>query len=275
MSGRHGRVGGMRMKAAGATWWGERWLAALERLSQGFVNRLSRGRTYARAGRVHGLTVRPGVIAASVAGTGGEPYGVQMTVPVLSDAAWTAAIAVMAERASIAADLLSGHMPQDIDAAFAAAGASLFPERAVDLQMACECPDWANPCRHVAAAHYVLGEALDGDPFLLFELRGRSKRDVLDALRQARAGEAVSSGDGATATADGLRVELPRMRVATYEALRAPLPLGPVRASASGAGGAVLRQLGLPPGWTGQATPEEVFGPALLVGSRKAPAGKM
>ena len=273
MSRRRGLVRGAGMKKAGATWWGERWLAALERLSHGFVNRLSRGRTYARAGRVHGLTVRPGVIAASVTGTGGEPYDVQVTVPALSDEAWTAAIDVMAQRASIAADLLSGHMPQDIDDAFAAAGTSLFPERAVDLQMSCACPDWASPCKHVAAVHYVLGEALDGDPFLLFELRGRSKRDVLDALRKARAGEVASRRSDGAGPADGPRVPLPRMGAAAYEALRAPLP-GPVHATATGAGGAVLRQLGVPPGWTGKASPEEVFGPALRMASVRA-SGKL
>src|SRR5690606_30912500 len=98
----------------------------------------------------------------------------------------------MAERSRFAAELLAGEMPQEIDAAFAAHAASLFPTKAGDLVTACTCPDWANPCKHVAATHYVLGEALDRDPFLLFELRGRTKREVLDALRTARSGADAS-----------------------------------------------------------------------------------
>jgi uncharacterized Zn finger protein len=70
-------------------------------------------------------------------------------------------------------------MPREIDQAFAPA--SLFPRRALETD--CSCPDWANPCKHVAATHYVLGEAFDKDPFLLFELRGRSKEAVLQSLR--------------------------------------------------------------------------------------------
>src|SRR6059036_1628093 len=99
----------------------------------------------------------------------------------------------MANQAVFAAELLAGEMPKEIDQAFRASGRSLFPAKVKDLQTACSCPDWANPCKHVAATHFVLGEAFDRDPFLLFELRGRSKDQVLSALRRARA----SSQDGA------------------------------------------------------------------------------
>ena len=93
-------------------------------------------------------------------------------------------------------------MPKEIDAAFRrAAGAS--SRHGEDLQTDCSCPDWANPCKHVAAAHYVLGEAVDKDPFLLFELRGRGKDDVLGALRKrrARAG-GVAQPAGSTAASE-------------------------------------------------------------------------
>jgi uncharacterized Zn finger protein len=92
----------------------------------------------------------------------------------------------MAAQAKFSAALLAGEMPQEIDAVFHAAGASLFPKQRAELKANCSCPDDGDPCKHVAATHYVLGEALDRDPFLLFELRGRSKSQVLDALRAAR-----------------------------------------------------------------------------------------
>ncbi len=87
--------------------------------------------------------------------------------------------------------LLRGEMPEGLPQLCEVHGLPLFPRAAGDLSAACSCPDWANPCKHVAAVHYVLGNALDNDPFLLFELRGRSRQALLAALAQAR-----SRGEG-------------------------------------------------------------------------------
>ena len=81
-------------------------------------------------------------------------------------------------------------MPQDIEQAFIAANVSLFPAKRGDLMTDCSCPDYANPCKHVAATHYILGERFDEDPFLIFRLRGRTQEDVMEALRERRAGGA-------------------------------------------------------------------------------------
>jgi uncharacterized Zn finger protein len=80
-------------------------------------------------------------------------------------------------------------MPQQIDEIMAEAQASLFPAAAKDLVTACSCPDSANPCKHVAAVHYLLAEEIDRDPFLLFTLRGRDREAVMRGLRQARGAE--------------------------------------------------------------------------------------
>ena len=90
-------------------------------------------------------------------------------------------------------ELLAGQMPQAIDEVFVEAGVSLFPKQRADLKTRCSCPDWGDPCKHVAATHYVLGEAFDRDPFLLFELRGRTKHEVLSALRSARGGPEIEA----------------------------------------------------------------------------------
>ena len=74
-------------------------------------------------------------------------------------------------QALFAAQLLAGEMPQEIDAVFAAAGSSLFPATEGELETECSCPDWANPCKHVAATHYILAEQLDEDPFCSFGSR--------------------------------------------------------------------------------------------------------
>ncbi|HEX7556134.1 MAG TPA: SWIM zinc finger family protein, partial [Leptolinea sp.] len=101
---------------------------------------------------------------------------------------WEKALDVLASQAVFAATLLAGEMPENIEEAFQSADLSLFPERPGDLVTQCSCPDWANPCKHVAAAHYILGNRFDEDPFLLFRMRGRSQEQVLEGLRLHRGG---------------------------------------------------------------------------------------
>jgi uncharacterized Zn finger protein len=82
----------------------------------------------------------------------------------------------MASQAIFAAKLLSGEMPQNIEEAFAEAKVSLFPTSEQDLDTECSCPDWANPCKHIAAVYYLLAERFDEDPFLIFKLRGEPRK---------------------------------------------------------------------------------------------------
>lgn len=169
----------------GQTWWGDRWIAALERLVD--PGRLTRGRTYARAGQVLNLDLAPGSVAARVQGSRPTPYAVRIRLPLLPDDAWERVIDAMAGQAIFAAKLLAGEMPRDIEDAFTAAGVELFPSARDDLDTSCSCPDWSNPCKHVAAVYYLLGEQFDEDPFLLFRLRGRDRAEVVRELRERRA----------------------------------------------------------------------------------------
>jgi uncharacterized Zn finger protein len=131
-----------------------------------------------------------------VQGSRRTPYRVTIQLTPLTDSQWALVIEALAEQALFAAQLLSGEMPSDIEEAFKIAGVSLFPDKRGDLITDCSCPDWANPCKHVAATHYILGERFDEDPFLLFRLRGRSQEQILEALRESRAGEAMLEEDG-------------------------------------------------------------------------------
>jgi uncharacterized Zn finger protein len=180
----HGIRAHTRRGAFGKSWWAGRWIAALEHL----VNpaRLARGRTYARVGQVVSLDVSAEGIEARVQGSRPEPYHVTIRFRKLTDAEWDRVIDVMASEALYAARLLSGEMPEQIEEVFAQAGTSLFPADQDDMQTHCSCPDWANPCKHVAAVHYLLGERFDEDPFLMFLLRGRTRDQVVAALRARR-----------------------------------------------------------------------------------------
>ena len=183
--------GGIRAQSKrgdfGASWWAQRWVQALEKFSMG--SRLSRGRSYARRGQVVSIDVRPGAVSASVQGSRKRPYRVGIAVAMLEGSDLHRLQAALAERPAFAASLLAGRMPENIEDAFADVGLSLFPSRKSDLETDCSCPDFANPCKHIAAVYLLLGEEFDRDPFLMFRMRGIERDELLgpDLRRSAEA----------------------------------------------------------------------------------------
>jgi uncharacterized Zn finger protein len=167
-------------------WWAQQWIAALERLVDS--GRLSRGRSYARQGQVLSIDETKDGIAARVQGSMRTPYRISIKINHLTDAAWDKVFDALSEQAIFSAQLLAGEMPQEIERAFERAKVSLFPSNRRDLETDCSCPDYSNPCKHIAATHYILGERFDEDPFLIFRLRGRTQEQVMRELRKRRAG---------------------------------------------------------------------------------------
>lgn len=269
---------GIRMKKAGSTWWGQRWIGALGDVLRGDSARLARGRTYARAGRTHDLVVKGGKVTAKVTGSRATPYKVMIELTELSATAWKEVIEGLAKKAQFSAELLAGQMPQAIDEVFVEAGVSLFPKERADLETSCSCPDWGDPCKHVAATHYVLGEALDRDPFLLFQLRGRTKDQVLDALRASRGGSSETSakkggkskGAPEETTSDVPTVKLGKLKADEYDKLRGPLPRLRFSFDEPLTHGAVLRQLGAPTTWGGDASPADILAPLVRAAAETA-----
>ncbi len=245
----------------GLTWWGQRWIAALEALGRTYANRLPRGRTYARNGSVTDLTVTAGKVTARVAGRRPTPYRVSLQIPVFTDAQWTAATHALARQLRHAAALLDGRMPEDIDNTLDGVGLSLFPGPR-ELTTTCSCPDIANPCKHVAAVHYTLAQTFDADPFLLPTLRGRDRRALLAALRTARTGQAVEDRDGAT-VADGGRLISTFTARSLFDSPSDPAAIAVHPAEASDPG-AALRRLGRPPGFGSLSEVEHAVGQAAL-----------
>jgi uncharacterized Zn finger protein len=180
------------------TWWGRRWLAALERLSVG--GRLQRGRSYARKGQVLDLTITPGKVTARVQGSRPLPYSVSIGIATIGRPARRKIGEALAANLRIAAGLMAGEMPPEIEQTFADAKLPLFPQRADELVIKCSCPDWSNPCKHVAAVYYLLAEEFDRDPFLLFHLRGIEREEMaqlIDAAPIAGAAKASIADDTA------------------------------------------------------------------------------
>jgi uncharacterized Zn finger protein len=165
-------------------WWAQRWVDVLE--SFGWRRRLERARNYARQGNVLQLEFQGSKVSALVQGTAPEPYKVSLSLDPFDDEQWQYVIESMAERAIFSAKLLSGEMPQTIEEVFTANGLSLFPYTKFDIHSKCSCPDPANPCKHIGAVYYLLGDRFSEDPFVLFQLRGRAKEQIIAALRQIR-----------------------------------------------------------------------------------------
>ncbi len=173
----------------GRTWWGRAWLEALEQRARLDPDRLPRGRDYARSGAVGELTLAPGEARARVQGRKTEPYEVRIRVRRFTGDEWDRVLAAISARLGHAAALLDGELPPEIADDAASAGLDLLPGGG-ELGPRCSCPDDADPCKHSAAACYLLTDVLDTDPFALFLLRGRTRDQVLAGIRARRRGAA-------------------------------------------------------------------------------------
>ncbi|MDJ0575256.1 MAG: SWIM zinc finger family protein [Xenococcaceae cyanobacterium MO_234.B1] len=174
-------------------WWVERWLELLD--SYRFKKRLERGRNYAREGNVLSIDFRESKAFAKVQGSDVEPYQVSLALEPFTDEDWDYVIATMSQKAIYSAQLLAGEMPDNIEQVFTANGLSLFPFSLSDVRSRCSCPDKANPCKHIAAVYYQLGDRFSEDPFVIFQLRGRTREQILEMLRQLRSQRVAVKGE--------------------------------------------------------------------------------
>jgi uncharacterized Zn finger protein len=247
----------------GETWWSQRFIELLE--SFGVGSRLKRGRTYARAGQVVELEVEPGLVLAKVQGSRYSPYRVRIRVKVLSEQQWRRVEKAMAAQALPLAKLLAGEMPHDIEALFASCKLTPFPRSKRELTASCSCPDWVNPCKHVAAVYYLLAEHFDEDPFLIFAWRGREQDELVERLR-ARRGAGSSGGRTGSRQAQGTRP--PQQDAPLQAVLDSFWSSGPelrafhVSPLAAGAPDALLRELGPAPVEAGGRNVTDLLAPA-------------
>ncbi len=181
------------------TWWGQRFIEALEQFTD--PARLGRGRSYASGGRILDYTLANGTVTARVRGSINPYFGVykepiyrtSIKIKAISSADWTKAIRHIASRADLVTKLLMNEMPDTIEDAFSGLDLHLLPHSERDFETTCSCPDWANPCKHIAGVYYLLASALDHDPFLMFELRGLSREDLHAELVRSPLGQILSS----------------------------------------------------------------------------------
>jgi uncharacterized Zn finger protein len=187
------------------TWWGRRFIAALEDFTDSA--RLARGRSYSTDNRIKQWVLKEGRVEAKLRGNINPYFGVykeptykvsvQMTK--LSEAQWQKIIQKLAQRASFIARLLLNEIPENIETVFEEAGLHLLPNDYRDFNVSCSCPDYEVPCKHIAGVCYRLAGQFDQDPFLLFEMRGLAPEKLLRELAQSPLGKVLSDAKSSAA----------------------------------------------------------------------------
>ena len=180
------------------TWWGDRFIQALEAFTDD--NRLKRGRSYASGGKVKSFEIDLNKITAKVRGSVNpyfgvykEPtYNIEIQITPIAKTRWNEAIQKLSSKASIISRLLLNEVPENIEDSFSNLGLHLLPHSSKDFKTKCSCPDYANPCKHIAGVYYLVASQLDNNPWLLFELRGLSKAELQAKLADSPLGKALS-----------------------------------------------------------------------------------
>lgn len=158
------------MAKFGSTWWGQQWLQSLSRID--FSNRLPRGRSYANKGAVQSVDIRSNTISARVQGSQRLPYKVTITVPLFSEKQKQALENIIHDNPLLLSALLNKELSPELDQLARQQGIELFPRSWHDFDMKCNCPDYAVPCKHLAAVLNVMANEVDRNPFILFLLHG-------------------------------------------------------------------------------------------------------
>ena len=157
------------------SFWGKAWCEHLESFSD-FENRLPRGRTYARNGSVCHLTVETGQIKAIVSGS--ELYNVKIKIKPLKASIWKAIKGRCSGQIGSMLELLQGRLSDHVMSIVTDRTKGLLPLPG-QIEMRCNCPDWAGMCKHIAAVLYGVGNRLDSRPELLFTLRNADANELI------------------------------------------------------------------------------------------------
>ncbi len=163
----------------GKTWWGSEWLKSLTHID--YANRIPRGSAYAKKGAVRNIDISGNVITARVNGSRPTPYKVTIRVPLFKKEQTELLMKKLLEQPALISKLLNRELDPEVFQVAKRIGLNLFPQRWSDLDMNCSCPDWAVPCKHLAAVIYMMSREIDNDPFLIFSMHGV---DLLDELKK-------------------------------------------------------------------------------------------
>lgn len=179
-------------KKFGHTWWGNAWIEAMTRIDYD-TNRLPRGRSYANGGRVQEIQICNGIVEAKVKGRQRKPYQVTIYLQKFAPEQLSKIQSCIAEDPALASELTLGKLPEEMLERLAQENISLLPTSWQELNADCSCPDWANPCKHLAAVYYLIANEVDKNPFILFHLRGVETNTLMQAAGFAEPASATEN----------------------------------------------------------------------------------
>lgn len=154
----------------GTTPWGEWFLDMLK--SYDDAGRLSRGKTYANTGKVTSLVITECSVAAKVKGHYAPWYHIYLKFPPLSGTSTKIIRSLLENNPIELAGLRAGIMTPAFIETLKRKKVRLIPARWNLIERECTCPDWGDPCKHMAAVLFLLAKEIDHDPRLLFKLAG-------------------------------------------------------------------------------------------------------
>ena len=162
----------------GKTWWGEQWLAAFDGID--YSNRLPRGRRYAGNGSVTRIDVTGSSTQADVQGRRRTPYKVQVSLPAFTGKTQKSIVEAVSKNPAVLARLLNRQLPEQTLELLNQSSINIFPRSWKDMKASCSCPDWAMPCKHIAAVIYLIANEIDKNPFLVFQLHGMDLEKAIE-----------------------------------------------------------------------------------------------
>lgn len=179
------------------TWWGTKFMDALNNFME--EGRLKRGRSYSGNNRILAFNMNESSIDAKVRGNANPYFGVykepkyktSLSFKKISEDKWQKIIDKMSGNVALMSKLILNEMPDNIEDVFTEFGENFLPIKSKDINSNCSCPDWDNPCKHIAGVYFRVASLLDRDPFLMFELRGMPKAKLQEALNKTELGKAL------------------------------------------------------------------------------------
>ena len=181
------------------TWWGTKFMDALTNFME--EGRLKRGRSYSGENRVLSFEIDNSGIKAKIRGNTNPYYGiykepkykVSLNFTEISATKWPKIIDKISGNVGLMSKLILNEMPDNIEDVFLEFKENFLPLKSKDISSDCSCPDWQNPCKHIAGVYFKVASILDRDPFLMFQLRGISKDRLQDSLKKTELGKALIS----------------------------------------------------------------------------------
>lgn len=155
-------------KGFGKTWWGQKWLEAFTDIDD--TGRLTRGRTYARNGSISKKVIRGTAIEAKVKGSRSTPYSTYVEMQEFNEMDKKIILETLQKKPELWQQLTQRQLPKELFELLEQEDINLFPKRWRDFRAGCSCPDFAMPCKHIAALIYSFSEEIDANPFLIFLL---------------------------------------------------------------------------------------------------------